>query len=147
MMVALQRCTRGTAVASGSQQTCFPRVHRRRARQWVGSIHTRKRGHCEVLMFVGWRCFGRRVDVFGDGKRKRMWWEEECSGCSQAQRATARDDVLRHGARGRPCRSSTKLEAAGKRDSKPDFIEIRTRPTSSSQHHVSTRLYFLAACP
>jgi hypothetical protein len=57
------------------------------------------------------------------------------------------DDVLRHGARGRPCRSSTKLEAAGKRDSKPDFIEIRTRPTSSSQHHVSTRLYFLAACP
>jgi hypothetical protein len=57
------------------------------------------------------------------------------------------DDVLRHGARGRPCRSSTKLEAAGKRDSKPNFIEIRTRPTSS-QHHVAYTLGRLSCnCP
>jgi hypothetical protein len=51
------------------------------ARQWAGVVHTRKSGHFEVLMCCVGGCFGRVIDVFGDGKRKRMSgpWEERSS--------------------------------------------------------------------
>lgn len=62
----------------------------------------------------------------GCSGKKSWWWvwsREQQHG----------DDVLRHGSRGHPC-SSSNLEAAGKRVFQPDFIEIRTRPTSSKHH-------------
>jgi hypothetical protein len=52
MIVALRRCTRGTAVAADhNKQAALEFIDG--TRQWADNVRTRKSGHCEVLMCVG----------------------------------------------------------------------------------------------